>query len=250
MEKLLDNQVALVTGGTAGIGKAIVLKFAEEGAHVALFGTNQERGQEVVEAVARLNNGRPATFYKVDVADSQQVEQAIKQILEKVGKIDILVNNAGITRDQLLMKMSEEEWDNVMDINAKSCYNTCKALVRHFLKAKKGKIINMSSIVGIIGNPGQVNYAASKAAIIGLTKALAKEVAARGICVNCVAPGYIATPMTEAMSEAQKKAVQEEIPFGRMGTPEEVADCVLFLASKLSDYITGQVVAVGGGLAI
>ena len=248
MEKLLEDQIAIVTGGTAGIGKAVALKFAEQGAYVALFGTSQERGQEVVSSILKLPGNGGAAFYQVNVADGKEVETAIHKVLELSGKVDILVNNAGITRDQLMMKMSPEEWDIVMDVNVKSCYNTCKALVRHFLKARRGKIINMSSVVGLIGNPGQVNYAASKAAVIGLTKALAKELASRNICVNCVAPGYIATPMTDAMTEMQKKSALEQIPLGRMGTPEEVANSVLFLASHLSDYITGQVLAVSGGL--
>lgn len=250
MDKLLRDKIAIVTGGTAGIGKAIALKFAEQGAYVALFGTNQQRGEEVAAAIRQMPGNPGAAFYQVNVTEGQQVESAIHKVLEQSGRVDILVNNAGITRDQLMMKMSEEEWDDVMEVNVKSCYNTCKTLVRHFLKARKGKIINISSIVGMIGNPGQVNYAASKAAIIGLTKALAKELASRGICVNCVAPGFIATPMTEAMTEAQKKAAVEQIPFGRMGTPEEVANSVLFLASGLSDYITGQVIAVGGGIGM
>jgi 3-oxoacyl-[acyl-carrier protein] reductase len=250
MENLLKNQIAVVTGGTAGIGKAIALKFAQQGAYVAIFGTNDMRGKEIISEISHLSNGKNADYYQVDVASGMEVEAAIKKVLEAHGRVDILVNNAGITRDQLLMKMSEEDWDRVMDVNVKSCYNTSKALVRSFLKAKKGKIINMSSVVGLTGNAGQVNYAASKAAIIGLTKALAKELASRNICVNCVAPGFISTAMTDAMTEAQKKSIFETIPFGRMGTAEEVANTVLFLASALSDYITGQVITVAGGMVM
>jgi 3-oxoacyl-[acyl-carrier protein] reductase len=250
MQKLLLDQTALVTGGTAGIGRSIALKFAEQGAYVALFGTNNERGRETVSAILQLPENRGADYYQINVANRLEVERGVQQVLEARGNVDILVNNAGITRDQLLMKMSEEDWDSVMSVNVKSCYNTCKSLVRTFLKARKGKIINIGSVVGLVGNPGQVNYAASKAAIIGLTKALAKELATRNICVNCVAPGYIATAMTEVLTDAQKKSTLEAIPLGRMGTPEEVANAVLFLASALSDYITGEVIRVDGGMAM
>jgi 3-oxoacyl-[acyl-carrier protein] reductase len=166
------------------------------------------------------------------------------------GQVDILVNNAGITKDQLLLKMTEDDWDTVMDINVKSCYNTCKALARSFIKARKGRIINMSSVIGLTGNAGQANYAASKAAIIGLTKSLAKELASRNILVNCIAPGFIETPMTDAMTEAQKTATLEKIPLNRMGSPVDIANTALFLASSWSNYITGQVMTVDGGMVM
>lgn len=250
MLQLLQGQTALVTGGTAGIGREIALKFAEHGARVAIFGTHPERGKQVVDDIARLAGTGTACFYPVNVAETEEVSQAVQQALQDFGRIDILVNNAGITRDQLIMKMTEKDWDDVLAINVKSCYNTTHALVRAMIKSRKGKIINMSSVVGLSGNAGQVNYAASKAAIIGFTKALAKELAGRNICVNCVAPGFIDTKMTGALSDAQKEAALNEIPFKRMGTPEDVAHAVVFLASGLSNYITGQVLTVDGGLSI
>lgn len=250
MNKLLKDQTALITGGTAGIGKAIALRFAEAGANVAIFGTNNERGNQVVAEIRQITNSDNAMFVAVDVADTKQVEEAIKQVTGRFSHIDILVNNAGITKDQLLMKMTEADWDDVMNVNVKSCYNTSKALVRSLMKARKGKIINMSSIVGLTGNAGQANYAASKAAIIGFTKALAKELAPRNICVNCIAPGFITTPMTDALNEEQRKAVLSRVPLGRMGDPQEIAHAALFLASSLSDYITGQVLVVDGGMTM
>lgn len=248
MNQLLKGNVAIVTGATAGIGKAIALKFARQGAYVAVLGTNAERGAQVVEEIRSFPEAGGSDFFGLDVSNKQQVEDVIKIIFEQKSKVDILVNNAGITRDGLLMKMSEEDWDLVMNINAKSCYNTCKAIVRAFLKAKKGKIINLSSVIGLTGNVGQVNYAASKAAIIGLTKALAKELASRNIQVNCIAPGFIETSMTDAMTEAQKEATLATIPMGRMGTADDIANTALFLASNLSDYMTGQVLVVDGGM--
>ncbi len=245
MQGLLANQTAIVTGGTAGIGKAIALTLAQAGARVAIFGTNLERGKKIVEEI-----GGNALFIPVDISKTADVDAAIKQVLDQFKQVDILVNNAGITSDQLIMKMSEEEWDKVMAVNVKSCYNTSHALVRPMMKARKGKIINMSSVIGLTGNPGQVNYAASKAAIIGFTKALALELASRNICVNCVAPGFIETAMTEILTDAQKEATLAKIPLGRMGQPNDIANTVLFLASSLSDYITGQVFTVDGGMVM
>jgi 3-oxoacyl-[acyl-carrier protein] reductase len=250
MLKLLQDQTAIVTGGTAGIGKEIAIKFAENGARVAIFGTNRERGEKVVEEIKSKTGKELAAFYQVNVADTAEVGKAVNQVQESFGNVDILVNNAGITRDQLLMKMSEKDWDDVLAINVKSCYNTTHALVRAMMKSKRGKIINMSSVVGLTGNAGQVNYAASKAAIIGFTKALAKELAGRNICVNCIAPGFIDTNMTGALSDSQKENTLDLIPFKRMGTTVDVAYAALFLASYLSDYITGQVVTVDGGMSI
>lgn len=240
----LKDRVALVTGGTAGIGKAIALKFAQEGAKVVILGTHAERGAQVVQEMGP-NKG---LFLKVDVSKTEEVNEAIKKVLEAYHQIDILVNNAGITCDQLIMRMTENEWDKVMAINVKSCYNTCHAAVRTMMKARKGKIINMSSVVGLTGNAGQANYAASKAAIVGFSKALAKELAPRNICVNCIAPGFIETQMTQALNDAQKSATLASIPLGRMGKVEEIADAALFLAC--ADYITGQVITVDGGLVM
>lgn len=248
MNKLLVDKVAIITGASAGIGKAIALKFAENGAHLILFGTNAERGATALKEIQAIAPNCQAEFFQVDVSNSAAVDQAMKKILEKHASIDILVNNAGITQDQLLMRMSEAEWDNVMNVNVKSCYNTCHALVRPMMKAKKGKIINMSSVIALTGNPGQTNYAASKAAIIGFTKVLAKELASRHICVNCIAPGFITTAMTDHLPEALKETTLNRIPMGRFGLPEEIANAALFLASGLSDYITGQVIPVDGGM--
>jgi 3-oxoacyl-[acyl-carrier protein] reductase len=250
VKNLLQDQVAIVTGGNAGIGKAIATKLAEEGAHVAILGTNAETGQAAVEDIQRAAPQAKMRFYAVDVSKTGAVDEAIKKVLEEFGQLDILVNNAGITADQLLMKMSEEEWDRVLAINLKSCYNTCKAVVRPMMKAKKGRIINISSVVGLMGNPGQVNYAASKAGMIGFTKALAKELAARNILVNCIAPGFIHTKMTDALSESQKEAILKEIPLGRMGDPIEIAHAVWFLASPIASYMTGQVLTIDGGMVM
>lgn len=247
-QNLLKEQVAIVTGGTAGIGKSIALQLASNGAKVAIFGTNSERGAQVVDEAKQL--GHQIVFHPVNVAKTADVDQAIKQVIEQFGTIDILVNNAGITRDQLLLKMSEEDWDTVLNTNVKSCYNTSKAVVRQMLKARKGTIINVSSVVGITGNAGQANYAASKAAIIGFTRSLAQELASRSIRVNCICPGFIETAMTQALSEAQKEDILKKIPLGRMGSPSDIANMALFLASPLANYITGQVFVVDGGMVM
>jgi 3-oxoacyl-[acyl-carrier protein] reductase len=246
----LENQVAVVTGGNAGIGKAIALKFAAQGAKVAVFGTNAENGTAVVEEIKKIMPGAQAQFFNVDVSNTVLVEDAMKLVLEVFGSIDILVNNAGVTVDRLLMKMQEEDWDRVLNVNLKSCYNTCRSVIRFMMKAKKGKIINVSSVVGLIGNPGQTNYAASKAGMIGFTKALAKEVASRNICVNCIAPGFIKTSMTDKLSESQIEDLLKGIPLGRMGDPEDIANVASFLAGPLSNYITGQVITVDGGMVM
>ena len=250
MQKLLEGRTAVITGGTSGIGKGIATKFSEHGARIAIIGTNSERGQQVLKEINAITGNNDSEFYQADVSSSEQVIRTMDEIQKKFGTVDILINNAGITRDQLLLRMTEEEWDDVMTTNVKSCYNTVHALVRAMIKARKGKIINMSSVVGLTGNAGQVNYAASKAAVIGFTKALAKELAGRNICVNCIAPGFIDTKMTGALNETQKMTTLSQIPFARMGTVEDVANTALFLASYLSDYITGQVVTVDGGMTI
>lgn len=251
MERQLENQVALITGGNAGIGKAIALKFARDGAKLALFGTNPEKGAAVIEEICQFTQKPDSVrFYQVDVSQTGAVEANVKKVLEDFGQVDILVNNAGITSDQLLMKMSEKDWDQVLDINLKSCYNTCHALVRPMMRAKKGKIIFISSVIGLIGNAGQANYAASKAGMIGFAKALAKELASRQIQVNCIAPGFIRTSMTEVLPDSQKESILKGIPLGCLGEPSDIANLAWFLASSLSNYMTGQVIAVDGGMVM
>ncbi len=250
--RLLKEKKALITGGTAGIGKEIALTFARQGASVAVFGTNQERADQILQELKEAAVSEDQVFLAqiVNVSDKKSLQTAITELLSAWGQVDILVNNAGITRDGLLMKMKEEDWDEVIDTNLKSVYNTCQALSRPMMKAKYGKIINISSIVGLTGNAGQVNYAASKSGMIGFTKAFAKEVSSRGICVNCIAPGFIQTRMTDALNEEQKENILNKIPMGRMGTPEEIAETALFLASDWSRYITGQVITVDGGMVM
>lgn len=244
------DQIAIVTGGTAGIGKTIAQKFIEEGAKVIIWGTQMEKGEAALREFREKFQTEHVYFDRVDVSKTAEVEVTIKKILETFGQVDILVNNAGVTADQLLLKMSEEDWDRVLDINLKSCYNTCHALVRAMIKAKKGKIINISSVIGLMGNAGQVNYAASKAGMIGFTKALAKELASRGVQVNCIAPGFIQTNMTDKMTDSQKEAILKQIPLGHMGDPMDIANAAWFLASSLSNYITGQVLTVDGGMVM
>jgi len=245
---MLKDKIAIVTGGTRGIGFAIAKRFLEEGAHVALFGTNSERGKEAAERLGA--SGQRVRFYQVDVSNDEMVDAAINRVIEELGPIDILVNNAGITRDGLLMKMKEEDWNAVLDTNLKSVYSSCKSVVRPMMKARAGKIINITSVVGLIGNAGQTNYAASKAGIIGFTKALAKEVASRGISVNCIAPGFIETDMTDGLNEIQKEQLFKTIPMGRLGKPEDIANAALFLAGSESAYMTGQVLTIDGGMVM
>lgn len=250
--QLLKGKTALITGGTAGIGKAIAVLFAAQGADVAIFGTNAERAATALAEIesAKHSKDQKSASFLVNVANTAEVQKQIEQILSEWGKVDILVNNAGITRDGLLMRMSEEDWDAVLNINLKSAYNTCKAVCRPMMKAKTGTIINISSVIGLVGNAGQANYAASKAGMIGLTKSLAQEFATRGIRVNCIAPGYIETQMTDVLPDAVKAAVLSKIPMGRIGHPKEIAQAALFLASDLASYMTGQVLAVDGGMVM
>lgn len=247
---MLENKVALITGATAGIGKAIAEIFSQHGAHVIIIGTNKERAEEALAQVLaiRKNNQQKACYYLLDVSNKSQVEEVISKILQEFGSVDILVNNAGIARDNLLMKMSEEDFDRVIAVNLKSVYNTCQALVRSMMRKRSGKIINISSVVGLIGNAGQANYAASKAGVIGFTKSLAKELASRNICVNCIAPGYIETQMTDKLPNQIKESIIESIPLKKIGSCKDIANTALFLA--LSDYITGQVIAVDGGMVM
>lgn len=252
MQLSVKGKNVLITGGTSGIGKEIALHFARQGANVAVFGTNRERADSLLEDLISLKVCDDQAFLIkiVDVSSKIAVEEAVKDILTRWGKIDVLINNAGITRDQLLMKMSEEDWDRVIDVNLKSVFNTCQALVRPMMKSRSGKIVNISSVVGLTGNAGQVNYAASKSGVIGLTKSLAQELASRGICVNCIAPGFIETPMTDQLTQSQKEGILKKIPMGRIGDVKEIASVALFLASDSSAYMTGQVLTVDGGMVM
>ncbi|MBI3211339.1 MAG: 3-oxoacyl-[acyl-carrier-protein] reductase [Simkania negevensis] len=247
---LLKGKTALITGGTSGLGKAIALLFAEQGAHVAIFGTNVARAKEVAEKLqeVRASSDQKVWFETVDVSKKEEVSAAVERLVATWGDIEILINAAGITRDKLFLKMAEEDWDQVINTNLKSVYNLSHVLVRSMMKAKKGKIINIASVIGLTGNPGQVNYAASKLGIVGFTKSLAKELASRNICVNCIAPGFFSTPMTDKLSDAQKESILQRVPMGRLGDPKDLAQAALFLASSMSDYITGEVLTVDGGM--
>lgn len=248
--QLLKGKKALITGGSSGIGKEIALAYAKQGASVAIFA--MESADVAIKEMEAVKISDDQEFYGaiVDVSDTQAVEAGIKTILETWGGVDILVNNAGITRDNLLMKLPEEDWDLVIKVNLKSVYNMCRQLIRPMIKSRSGKIINTASVIGLTGNAGQGNYAASKAGMIGFTKSLAKEVASRGICVNCIAPGFIQTRMTDKLNEAQKQAIMQSVPMARMGEPKDIANVALFLASDMSDYMTGQVLTVDGGLVM
>lgn len=246
---LLDGKTALVTGASRGIGRAIALRLAAEGANIAInYAGNTAKAEETKAAIEAA--GGKAALFQADVSDSAQVEQMVASVLETFGSLDILVNNAGITRDGLLMRMKEEDFDAVLDTNLKGIFHVTKAVTKIMMKQRSGRIVNMASVVGIIGNAGQTNYAAAKAGVIGFTKSAARELAARGITVNAVAPGFIATDMTAAMPEKAKEATLVAIPLRRMGTPEDVANAVLFLVSDQAAYITGQVVKVDGGMVM
>lgn len=248
-KKELSGKVALVTGAGRGIGKAIALKLAELGATVVVnYNGSRERALETVAEIEA--GGGSAEAIGCNVADFRACGKMIEEIIGKYSRVDILVNNAGITRDNLIMRMSEEEYDTVLDTNLKGAFHTIRHLSRYFLKQRGGKIINISSVSGVMGNAGQANYSASKAGLIGLTKSVARELASRGICVNAVAPGFIDTEMTQAMTEKSREAALGIIPMGRMGRPEDIAETVAFLAGSGADYITGQVICVDGGMAI
>ena len=242
----LAGKTALVTGGSRGIGRAIALRLAAEGADVALCARQVEAAQAVAGELQAL--GVRALARPADVAQSAQAGALIEAVLAEWGRLDILVNNAGITRDNLLLRMSEEEWDAVLDTNLKGAFNCCKAAARSMVRARSGRIINISSVVGLMGNAGQANYAASKAGLIGFTKSLAKELASRSIRVNVVAPGFIRTPMTDELTPEAKQGLLAQIPLGRFGEAQEIADVCSFLASDASKYITGQVLRVDGGM--
>ncbi len=242
----LAGKVALVTGGAQGIGKAVALLLARNGADIVVSDINLEKAEETAKEVQTL--GRKALAIKVDVATLGDVEKMVEAILAQFGRVDILVNNAGIARDKLILRMTEEDWDAVLNINLKGTFNCTKAVVRHMSKQKSGKIVNIASVVGEMGNAGQGNYAASKAGVIGFTKTIAREFAQRGINVNAIAPGYIETPMTDSLPEKVKEELRRMIPMDRLGKPEDVAETVLFLVSDSSNYITGQVLNVNGGI--
>lgn len=248
-EGMLKGKVALVTGASRNIGRQIALTLAKYGADVIVnYNGSGEKAEAVVAEIRSL--GRESVAVQCSVADYHACGEMMNTMLAQFGHIDILVNNAGITKDNLVIKMTEGEFDQVIETNLKGTFNTIKHMYRPFLKQKSGAIINLSSVVGILGNAGQVNYAAAKAGVIGLTKSLARELASRNITVNAVAPGYIETDMTAAMSDAAKAAVLQQIPLKRVGTPEDVAETVAFLASDRASYITGQVISVNGGMAI
>ena len=244
---LLDNKVALITGAARGIGKAIALKYASEGASVAF--TDLQIDDAALETLAQLEAfGRPAKAYASNAADFEATQQVVAQVTADFGRIDILVNNAGITRDGLVMRMSEAQWDAVIDVNLKSAFNFLHAVVPVMARQRGGSIINMASIAGQTGNPGQVNYSASKAGLIAMAKSVAKEMGPRGIRANAIAPGYVLTEMTEVLPQAVKDEFVKLIPLKRGASVEEVASVALFLASDLSSYVTGQVIAVNGGM--
>ena len=244
----LANQVAVVTGAGRGIGRAIALKFAAEGAAIVCVSRTQENSEKVAAEVRAL--GRKAWAHAVNVGSANGVNDAASKIVTEAGRVDMLVNNAGVTRDGLLMRMSEEDWDTVLDTNAKGAFLFTKAFTRTFLKQRSGRIINVASVIGLIGNAGQANYAASKAALIGFTKSVARELASRGITANALAPGFIETDMTAALTDEMKKEMLTRIPLNSFGQAEDVANAALFLASPAARYITGQVLAVDGGMVM
>jgi len=246
--KPLENQIAVVTGAGRGIGRAIALKLAAYGADIVAVDLKTEFVQETVAEVQKL--GRKAWAVAANVSEAASVEAAVAQILKEPGRVDILVNNAGITKDGLLMRMSEADWDAVLDINLKGAFLFTKELSRPLLKQRSGRIVNIASVIGLIGNAGQCNYAASKAGVIGLTKSCAREFASRGITVNAIAPGFIQTAMTDKLSQEQKDAIIKQIPLASLGQPEDVAEAVLFFASPAARYVTGQVLPVDGGMVM
>lgn len=246
---ILEGKKALVTGASRGIGREVALELARQGADVAVnFAGSEAKAKEVVEEIKAL--GRKAFSVQCDVADSESVTGMIKEVIEQFGRVDILVNNAGITRDNLLMRMKEEEWDSVINTNLKGVFLCTKAVTRQMMKQRSGRIINMASIVGVSGNAGQANYVAAKAGVIGLTKSTAKELASRGITVNAIAPGFISTDMTEELTDEVQKAMLSQIPLARFGDPKDVASVASFLASDASSYMTGQTLHVDGGMVM
>lgn len=246
---MLKNKIALITGAGRGIGRAIAIALAKEGAEVVInYNGSEERAKEVKQTIEE--NGGKASIYKCNVSDFVACEAMIKDIVKEYGHLDILVNNAGITKDGLIMKMKEEDFDSVLNVNLKGTFNTIRHSARQMLKQRRGKIINISSVSGILGNVGQANYAASKAGVIGLTKTMARELGSRGITVNAIAPGFVDTEMTEVLSEEIRENACKQIILGRFGKPEDIANTAVFLASDKADYITGQVISVDGGMNV
>lgn len=246
---MLKNKIALITGAGRGIGRAIAIALAKEGAEVVInYNGSEERAKEVKQTIEE--NGGKASIYKCNVSDFVACEAMIKDIVKEYGHLDILVNNAGITKDGLIIKMKEEDFDSVLNVNLKGTFNTIRHSARQMLKQRSGKIINISSVSGILGNVGQANYAASKAGVIGLTKTMARELGSRGITVNAIAPGFVDTEMTEVLSEEIRENACKQIILGRFGKPEDIANTAVFLASDKADYITGQVISVDGGMNV
>lgn len=246
---MLKNKIALITGAGRGIGRAIAIALAKEGAEVVInYNGSEERAKEVKQTIEE--NGGKASIYKCNVSDFVACEAMIKDIVKEYGHLDILVNNAGITKDGLIMKMKEEDFDSVLNVNLKGTFNTIRHSARQMLKQRSGKIINISSVSGILGNVGQANYAASKAGVIGLTKTMARELGSRGITVNAIAPGFVETEMTGVLSEEIRENACKQIILGRFGKPEDIANTAVFLASDKADYITGQVISVDGGMNV
>lgn len=246
---MLKNKIALITGAGRGIGRAIAIALAKEGAEVVInYNGSEERAKEVKQTIEE--NGGKASIYKCNVSDFTACEAMIKDIVKEYGHLDILVNNAGITKDGLIMKMKEEDFDSVLNVNLKGTFNTIRHSARQMLKQRSGKIINISSVSGILGNVGQANYAASKAGVIGLTKTMARELGSRGITVNAIAPGFVDTEMTEVLSDEIRENACKQIILGRFGKPEDIANTAVFLASDKADYITGQVISVDGGMNV
>lgn len=247
--KRFENKIVLVTGAGRGIGASIARRFASEGAEVIVnYSGNDEAAQKTVDEITAT--GGQSQKYKCNVNDSESVKVMIDEIIKEFGRIDILVNNAGITKDGLMLRMTDEDFDRVIDVNLKGTFNCTKYVSKYMLKQKSGKIINISSVVGLSGNAGQVNYSASKAGIIGITKSAAKELSSRGITVNAVAPGYVDTDMTKVLSDNIRNEILKNIPLQRMGNVEDISNCVAFLASEDASYITGQVISVDGGMHI
>ncbi|MBT3214768.1 MAG: 3-oxoacyl-[acyl-carrier-protein] reductase [Deltaproteobacteria bacterium] len=241
----LEGQTALITGAGRGIGKTIALKLAESGADIVLA----DMSPEVAEVRLEVESlGRKCLTFEADVTDFVAIDEMVKKIIEELGSIHILVNNAGITQDNLFMRMKPEQWSKVIDVNLNGVFNVTKAVIRPMVKQRSGKIINISSVVGFSGNPGQVNYSSTKSALVGFTKSLAREVGARGVTVNAVAPGFIDTAMTQALNESQQEVILQQIPLGRMGDAEDIANAVAFLASEEASYITGTILHVNGGM--